>query len=63
MVLGGEPFGEQIMMWWNFVARTPEEIAADVDDWNRRRRFGEVDSDAGERLAAPVPDMGRLRLR
>ncbi|MGP9539735.1 pirin family protein [Brachybacterium sp. AOP43-C2-M15] len=28
MLLSGEPLGEDIIMWWNFVARTHEEIAA-----------------------------------
>lgn len=27
LLLGGAPFEETILMWWNFVARTPEEIA------------------------------------
>ncbi len=26
VLLGGEPFGEQIVMWWNFVGRSHEEI-------------------------------------
>ena len=26
MLLGGEPLGEDILMWWNFVGRTHEEI-------------------------------------
>ncbi|MDY6055779.1 pirin family protein [Micrococcus sp.] len=26
LLLGGEPLGEQIIMWWNFVGRTQEEI-------------------------------------
>ncbi|ASK65136.1 pirin [Brachybacterium avium] len=26
MLLGGEPLGEDIIMWWNFVGRTHEEI-------------------------------------
>lgn len=25
--IGGEPLGEQILMWWNFIGRTHEEIA------------------------------------
>ena len=29
-------------MWWNFVARTPEEITQARTDWEGRRRFGEV---------------------
>src|SRR5699024_11273729 len=28
MLLGGEPLGEGILMWWNFVGRTHEEIVA-----------------------------------
>ena len=28
LLLGGEPFEEQIVMWWNFVGRSGEEIAA-----------------------------------
>ncbi len=28
VLLGGEPFGEQIVMWWNFVGRSHEEVAA-----------------------------------
>jgi redox-sensitive bicupin YhaK (pirin superfamily) len=54
MLLGGRPFGERILIWWNFVARSPEEIASAVDDWNQLRRFGEVDGGREERLAAPV---------
>jgi redox-sensitive bicupin YhaK (pirin superfamily) len=27
LLVGGPPFPETILMWWNFVARTPEEIA------------------------------------
>lgn len=26
LLIGGAPFGESILMWWNFVARTPDEI-------------------------------------
>jgi quercetin 2,3-dioxygenase len=26
LLIGGRPFPEKILMWWNFVARTPEEI-------------------------------------
>lgn len=54
MLVGGAPFGEQVLMWWNFVARTPEEIAQAREDWLRRRRFGEVRGYAGARLEAPA---------
>jgi redox-sensitive bicupin YhaK (pirin superfamily) len=53
MLLGGEPFGERILMWWNFVARAPEEIAAARRDWEEGRRFGSVPAYAGERIPAP----------
>ena len=47
-------------MWWNFVARTPGEIAAAVADW-QADRLGTVGGYRGERLAAPPLDTGRLR--
>jgi hypothetical protein len=53
LLIGGLPFGETILMWWNFVARTPEEIRTARDDWEAHRRFGEVPAFQGPRLAAP----------
>jgi len=53
LLIGGPPFPETILMWWNFVARTPDEIAHARDDWEQQRRFGEVTAYAGARLAAP----------
>jgi redox-sensitive bicupin YhaK (pirin superfamily) len=53
LLLGGAPFGETILMWWNFVARTTEEIVAARDDWEAGRRFGAVAAYAGARLVAP----------
>ena len=53
LLIGGEPFGETIIMWWNFVARTPDEIAQAREDWEGHRRFGEVKAYAGPRLDAP----------
>jgi redox-sensitive bicupin YhaK (pirin superfamily) len=53
LLLGGAPFGEEIVMWWNFVARTHEEVKAARDDWQAGRRFGEVGRYAGARLEAP----------
>ncbi len=55
LVLGGEPLGERIEMWWNFVARTRDEIDAAYWDWERRTdRFGEVPSTLA-RIDAPRP--------
>lgn len=53
LLIGGPPFPERILMWWNFVARTPEEITAARTDWEERRRFGEVAAYQGPRLNAP----------
>ena len=32
-VIGGVPFGERLLMWWNFVARSAEEITRAREDW------------------------------
>jgi quercetin 2,3-dioxygenase len=53
LLVGGPPFPETILMWWNFVARTPQEIADARTDWEERRRFGEVPAYGGPRLDAP----------
>jgi len=58
LLIGGAPFGEPILMWWNFVARTPEEIRDARDDWESHRRFGEVPAYQGPRL--PAPEVLRL---
>ena len=55
-LLGGAPFQTPIQMWWNFVARTREELSAAVRTWNDGGgSFGEVQGDPGERLRSPVP--------
>jgi redox-sensitive bicupin YhaK (pirin superfamily) len=53
LLIGGPPFPETILMWWNFVARTPEEIRDARDDWESGRRFGNVTAYKGQRLHAP----------
>jgi hypothetical protein len=53
LLVGGAPFGETILMWWNFVARTTDEIVAAREDWEAGRRFGAVQAYQGERLPAP----------
>ena len=60
LLLGGTPLGEQLLMWWNFVARTPEEIAAATAGW-RAGEFGDVGGYDGEPLPAPPLDVTRLR--
>jgi quercetin 2,3-dioxygenase len=53
LLIGGPPFPETILMWWNFVARTPDEIRVAREDWEMQRRFGDVPAYRGPRLAAP----------
>ncbi|MFJ7996360.1 pirin family protein [Streptomyces sp. NPDC096310] len=53
MLLGGEPFEEELVMWWNFVGRSHEEIERARKDWMETSRFGEVTGYAGDRLPAP----------
>ncbi|MFL6136642.1 MAG: pirin family protein [Frankiaceae bacterium] len=57
LLLGGEPFGEQVLMWWNFVARTKDEIDAARADWQAGDgpRFGRVASAAPRVPAPPTP--------
>jgi redox-sensitive bicupin YhaK (pirin superfamily) len=33
LILGGEPLGEPLYMWWNFVGRSREEMAQAAQDW------------------------------
>ncbi|WGL53029.1 pirin family protein [Nocardioides sp. BP30] len=50
LLLGGPPFGESIVMWWNFVGRTHEEIVGYRDAWQTQitAASGEVVADAQE---------------
>lgn len=44
ILVGGTPFEEQILMWWNYVARTREEISAAHREWTSRGERFEVPS-------------------
>ena len=60
-VIGGLPLGERLIMWWNFVARTADEIAAARDSWmTGDGRFGEVHGYHGDPLPAPPLPAGTL---
>jgi redox-sensitive bicupin YhaK (pirin superfamily) len=63
MLLGGEPFAERLVMWWNFVGRTHEEIAAARADWESGTRFGAVHGYDGGRIPAPPMPITRLVAR
>lgn len=45
LLIGGEPFGADVLMWWNYVARTRDEIDEAHRDWEAESdRFGQVAS-------------------
>ena len=66
VLLGGTPYDEAIVMWWNFIGRDHDEIVAFRDQWQSRSdRFGEVGGYAGRLTWLPAPELpgGRLRSR
>ncbi len=62
VLVGGQPLGEAIVMWWNFIGRDHDEIVRAREDWEAGRRFGTVDHPAGP-LPAPALPTTRLRPR
>lgn len=53
-LLGGEPFEADIVMWWNFVGRSHDEIVAAREAWEAgTARFGPVIDHGPERIPAP----------
>ena len=63
LLIGGTPFAEELLMWWNFVARTQDEVEQAVADWNAGRRFGAVPQTRLARIAAPEVGAQRLQAR
>ncbi|WP_416347741.1 pirin family protein, partial [Cryobacterium sp. 10I5] len=61
LLLGGEPFTEKLVMWWNFIGRTHEEVVAWRAEWQSEvidgadaaGRFGTVAGYPGPALPAP----------
>jgi redox-sensitive bicupin YhaK (pirin superfamily) len=68
LLLGGEPLGEQIVMWWNFIGRSHDEVAAFRAQWQSEvidgtdaaGRFGHVAYQGG---ALPAPALPNVRLK
>ncbi|MGN6251811.1 MAG: pirin family protein [Marmoricola sp.] len=69
LLIGGAPFGEQIVMWWNFIGRSHDEVVAYRAQWEHLLangsddRFGLPEDDPLPPLHAPVLPNARLRLR
>jgi len=63
ILLGGAPFEEPLVMWWNFVGRTHEEIVAFREDWEAGSdRFGAVQGYGGSPERLPAPGLPTTRL-
>lgn len=66
LVLGGVPFEEEVIMWWNFLGRSHDEIETFAREWNAGAdRFGSVEgyvpaSEGLSRIPAPTMPPGRL---
>lgn len=64
-VLGGEPFEDDLVMWWNFAARSHDEIARAREDWEApdaaATRFGRVTKHGDERI--PAPELPHVTLK
>lgn len=79
LLLGGTPFGESIVMWWNFVGRSHEEVVAYREAWQAQittggavvtdsqdvsdGRFGVVTGDHLPPIPAPALPNARLKQR
>ncbi len=71
LVLGGEPVGEEVVMWWNFIGRSHEEVLAAREAWEagadptsgEAGRFGRVEGYEGEVERIPAPALPGVRLK
>jgi quercetin 2,3-dioxygenase len=64
VLLGGTPFTEPVLMWWNLVARTHEEIVALRADWEAgSERYGAVRGYTGATRRLPAPALPGTRLK
>ncbi|OBF18462.1 pirin family protein [Mycobacterium sp. ACS4331] len=64
VLLGGEPFTEDLLMWWNFVGRSHDEIVEYRTQWEAGSdRFGRVEGYRGALARIPAPPLPGTRLR
>ncbi|RNL61108.1 pirin family protein [Nocardioides marmoriginsengisoli] len=52
LLLGGTPFGEQIVMWWNFIGRSHEEVVEYRTQWQSL-----IEGDGSDRFSMPPGDL------
>jgi redox-sensitive bicupin YhaK (pirin superfamily) len=68
VLLGGTPFEEELVMWWNFIGRSHEEIVTMREQWqndvvlegNPEGIFGHVEHSGS---TIPAPEMPHVQLR
>ncbi|MGJ6979766.1 pirin family protein [Aestuariimicrobium soli] len=66
MLLGGVPFEDEVIMWWNFLGRSHDEVEQFAREWNEvADRFGSVEGyrphpGGLDRIPAPAMPPGRL---
>jgi redox-sensitive bicupin YhaK (pirin superfamily) len=68
VLIGGEPLGEQIVMWWNFIGRSHDEVVAYREQWQREviggaDAAGRYGSTVYDGPALPAPELPTVRLR
>jgi redox-sensitive bicupin YhaK (pirin superfamily) len=64
VLLGGTPFTEDLLMWWNFVGRSHEEIVSYRQLWeDADKRFGAVEGYQGAVTRLPAPPLPTTWLR
>ena len=62
ILIGGAPFDEKIVMWWNFIGRSNEDIVEMRESWNARR-YATVSDDLGGWIPAPELPTVTLKAR
>ncbi|BEL02517.1 pirin family protein [Actinoplanes sichuanensis] len=62
-LIGGAPFDEPLVMWWNFVGRSHDDIVRARTQWTAGERFGAVAGCDADPLPAPELPTVRLKAR
>lgn len=64
LLLGGLPFAEELVLWWNFIGRDHDEVVEFRRQWqDGDERFGEVHGYRGRLDRLPAPPVPPVRLR
>lgn len=64
LLIGGTPFIEELVMWWNFVGRSHDDIVRYRQQWqDHDDRFGAVDGYRGATTRLPAPPLPNATLR